>query len=689
MQIMRNQVYDIQDPADTARVIALLEDNRAIFISLTNKDTLPYELPLQTFAEAVALGDATLNHQHPSAFCSNPTEKQIHAAEQAWEIIGSFVQDEPDCYDKKIRSRYIAAKARETGLQRKQIQRLLYRYWAGGMTRYALYPDFSKRGAPGKPRSSDIIAGRPVKHETSNLRKPLNDRDIGHIQKVINKYYNKQYGYDLRSVYKKLLGDYYTDPTTGLLLESYPTENQFRYRATEFIDLKRRAGSVIYNKDLRGITGSSRSEARGPGDVYQIDATVADIYLVSRNNRHEVVGRPELYFVTDVFSRMIVGFYACLESASWENARYALLNAFNDKLAFCKKFGISIQLEDWPCCGLPRALIVDNGELISKKSSAIIKGLNIEVKNAPAWRPDLKGIVENKFHLLHIDIKQRVPGTVLPDFTSRTGSDYREDACLDLHQFTQILIHFVLKYNRRMMSEHPQPLSDVLADNVPPIPLELWNWGIAHRTGILRQETPENLEIALSEDAEASVTKKGISFKRMHYTCAVAEQENWFSKAREKGSWKINVKHNPQDTSIIYWPNRFGVYEKCRRTTDSASLYLGLTLEEIDHEIQKTQSAHKRSQRRQLQNAIDYDNSINSILEEAHAQKNAISTRKIKNDTKNIKENRKKEAESIRVEQQASQSGAKADNKPEIIDFRSTKAYNYGDIFASFEEEDS
>ena len=682
MPIMRNQVYDIQEPSDTVRVIALLEDNRAILISLIKKDSLPYEYPLRSLVDAVEQSDAKLNYQYPTAFCPNPTEKQILAAEQAWEIIGSFVQDEPDCYDKKVRSLFIAAKAKESGLQRKQIQRLLYRFWAGGMTQHALYPDYGKRGAPGKPRNAEVIAGRPIKHETSNFRKPLNDRDIDHIRAAINKYYNKTYGYDLRSVYKKLLEDYYTDPSTGLLLESYPTENQFRYRATEFIDAKKRAGSVIYNKDLRGITGSSRSEARGPGDVYQIDATIADIYLVSRHNRHEVVGRPELYFVTDVFSRMIVGFYACLESASWENARYALLNAFNDKVAFCQKYGVTIQSEDWPCCGLPRALIVDNGELISKKSNMIIKNLNIEVKNAPPFRPDWKGIVENKFHLLGIDLRQRLPGSVQPDFKTRTGKDYRLDACLDITEFTQILIQFVLQYNRREMSEHPQPLPDVLADGVPPIPLKLWHWGIANRTGSLRQDTPENLEIALSEEEEVSVTRKGVSFKRMFYSGPTAERENWFSKAREKGSWKIHIKYRPEDTSTIFWLDRFGRYEKLTRTADSALLYPGLTLAEIEYEFSKAASQHSESQGVHLQNAIDYQRKVDSIVEKALAKKNNLPMTKTKNNTKNIKENRKKEAASIRAELQISQS------KADVIDFRPQKSYNYAGAFAAFQDED-
>ena len=216
-----------------------------------------------------------------------------------------------------------------------------------------------------------------------------------------------------------MIKEHYTDPDTGLLFEAYPTENQFRYRAAQFVDEKKRAGSVKYNKDMRGILGSSRQEADGPGAVYQIDATVADIYLVSHTDPYAVVGRPELYFVTDVFSRMIVGFYACLSSASWDNARSALLNAFTDKVDFCRTYGIHICSEDWPCVGLPRALVVDNGELISKASNAIISELGITVKNEPAWRPDLKGIVESRFRLLNISTKAALPGAVLPDAAQR------------------------------------------------------------------------------------------------------------------------------------------------------------------------------------------------------------------------------------------------------------------------------
>ena len=216
-----------------------------------------------------------------------------------------------------------------------------------------------------------------------------------------------------------------------------------------------------------------------------------------------------------------------------------------DKVAFCEQYGIQITEEQWPCKGLPRALAVDNGELISKASNAIIEGLGITVKNEPAWRPDLKGIVESRFRLLNLETKAKLPGSVLPDFRQRGAPDYRLDATLTLTDFTKIVIYFVLDHNRRQMERHPQPLPDILKDSVPAIPLALWQWGITHRAGSLRQMEPELLQVALSQRAQATVTPRGIKFHALFYQCETAMEENWFSTARIKRGWKIDIAYHP------------------------------------------------------------------------------------------------------------------------------------------------
>ena len=87
--------------------------------------------------------------------------------------------------------------------------------------------------------------------------------------------------------------------------------------------------------------------------------------------------------------------------------------------------------------------------MISKASMAVIENLGIEVKNTPAWRPDLKGIVESQFRLFNLNEKERLPGAVLKDYGQRGARDYRKDAVLDLDQLTKIVINFILKNNHR------------------------------------------------------------------------------------------------------------------------------------------------------------------------------------------------------------------------------------------------
>lgn len=624
MQITLNEVFRIHSPApDTVRVL-YLDDERVVVISLLKKDTLPYEIPQKEFGYALEDQDAEVSGKYPVAVSPNPTEAQERAMERAWKIIGTFVTDIPDCYDRKIRSRYIAAKSEEAGVTRKQVQRYLYRYWAGGMTKYALCPQYEKRGAPGKSRNSGKKIGRPVQYPRSNAGVKIGSQELLYIQEAIEKHYTKHTKYSLRYAYREMLKAHYTDAVTGTLAEAYPTESQFRYHAHQFVDVKKRAGAVAYNKDMRGITGSSRQEADGPGDLYQIDATIADVYLVAHDDRQAVVGRPELYFVTDVFSRMIVGFYTCLESASWDNARSALLNAFTDKVAFCEQYGIQITEEQWPCKGLPRALAVDNGELISKASNAIIEGLGITVKNEPAWRPDLKGIVESRFRLLNLETKAKLPGSVLPDFRQRGAPDYRLDATLTLTDFTKIVIYFVLDHNRRQMERHPQPLPDILKDSVPAIPLVLWQWGITHRPeacgrwsrSCCRWHCPSGHRPP-SRRGESSSMRSSINVRQRWRRIG-------FPRRGSSAAGRIDIAYHPSAMERIYWLKKNGEPEECTQTEDSRSRYSGDTLEEIDW-MQRRQKQQKAAYGDiSLQSNIDSSKAIDEVIQNANREKKTI-----------------------------------------------------------------
>ena len=50
----------------------------------------------------------------------------------------------------------------------------------------------------------------------------------------------------------------------------------------------------------------------------------------------------------------------------------------------------------------------------------------------------------------------------------------------------------------------------------------------------------------------ASITRNGIIFQKLHYTCDTAEQDNWYVKARDRGSERVDVVYDPRNTDSIY-----------------------------------------------------------------------------------------------------------------------------------------
>ena len=83
-----------------------------------------------------------------------------------------------------------------------------------------------------------------------------------------------------------------------------------------------------------------------------MDATQADIYLVSRHDRSKVIGRPYIYLAVDTATQLIAGIYIgleCDESA----VMLCLANAAQNKVEFCRGHGIEIVLI-LGCVGLPR-----------------------------------------------------------------------------------------------------------------------------------------------------------------------------------------------------------------------------------------------------------------------------------------------------------------------------------------------
>ena len=115
--------------------------------------------------------------------------------------------------------------------------------------------------------------------------------------------------FSLRATYDMMLVQKYTD-STGKLVENIPTWSSFRnyFYSRGYHQQPRksisRSGLTNYQRNERPVFGSSSDWRDTPGS-YQMDATQADIYLVSRHDQGKVIGRPYIYLALTPWSNRV------------------------------------------------------------------------------------------------------------------------------------------------------------------------------------------------------------------------------------------------------------------------------------------------------------------------------------------------------------------------------------------------
>lgn len=381
------------------------------------------------------------------------------------------------------------------------MKKLLSRYWQRGMNKNAMLPDYANSGGRGKTKKlSDEKIGRPRRVTVNGeYRSGINitDEIKTQFEHAINKYYRKANNYSLKDVYSFILRDFYSDryKENGEIhyriwgSHRIPSYHQFYYWFKKLEDPKKdiefRKSAKKYELKHRPLLSNSKVETNGPGTRFQIDATIADIYLVSAFDVNRIIERPVIYAVVDVYSRIITGIYVGLEGPSWLGAMMALDNMVADKVAFCKQYDIDITDEQWPTYHLPGVIIADRGEFEGYAVEGIINNLNIKIENTTAYRGDLKGIVERKFRTINGKVKQKAPGAIQKEYRERGDRDYGLDATLNLKEFTALIITLVLQHNHKIIDKYPME-KEMITDGIVPTPINLWNWGIQNRIGRLR-----------------------------------------------------------------------------------------------------------------------------------------------------------------------------------------------------------
>lgn len=577
-------------------------------------------------------------------------KKHKDSMEKKFEIIKYIMSEcpEPYIFDRKYRGKVIIDATNKFNLSNTVIYKYLRLYFQGGKLKSSLLPKYSNSGGAGKER---VFSRKTGRHSYEEI---ISDKKIGIIitdniknifEMVLNKYYRNQKEISINQVYKLMIKDYFSDIIDGELIVKnkyqIPTFNQFYYwvknKRNIKLDIKKRLGERKYELKYRQLPSNTLKQVLGPGSRYEIDSTIGDVYLVSRIDRSKVLGRPTVYLVIDVFSRLITGMHITLKNPSWECAASAIYNCSEDKVLFCEKYGIKITNDEWPAQGLPSIILADRGELIGPIGEPIISKLNIALENTPTGRGDRKPIVEQTFHRINTRIKALLPGAVKKNYRERGDRDYRFDARLDIYEYTQLVLVAIKNINKSLLDEY-KLTSEMIADGIRAIPIELWKWGMVNRTGKLRKINNDILKFHLMKKGTASVTERGIKYKKMIYTTKLAEENGWFELARIKGYKNIPIVFDDNDMTYIYiYDEIANKYIECK-LRDEYGICPNLTLFEI--EGFQFSSVVENSKSQDYKNQIDaemyseIDRIMNANLEKTNGKTMKMSIENMKNNKK-------------------------------------------------------
>jgi hypothetical protein len=663
MNLIVNELLKDEANNQVFRVLWIDEENiMAYLIDIYDRKALPFIRSVREIIDEIIQDELTKIKEDPFVPFINQAQnpKNIEYRDQAWNIIKEMVAAESDIFEKKKRAMYVKKASETYEVSLPTVRKYLRKYWQRGKRPDALLPEYFKSGGKGKERVSGTKKrGRPRKYDEQGINVDEETKKLFRVS--IEKYYLTSKKNRLTEAYMMMIREFYAedyyfeDGIKKVIVKDknqLPSLKQFRYWYNKEYTVQEstiaRQGRKKYEKDFRSVLGSSTAEAIGPGSRYQIDATVGDVYLISRYNPDWIIGRPIIYFVVDVFSRMIVGLNIGLEGPSWSGAMMALANVVTDKQRFCHEHGIDIAKELWPVEHLPDVLLGDRGELEGMNADHLVAAFNIQVENAAPYRADWKGIVEKQFDTIQRKVKPFLPGYIDKDFRERGARDYRLDAKLTIEQFTQLIIKQIIYYNTKHYLRDYVRDEDMIRDDVQPTPLNLWNWGIRNRSGKLRYFPEETVKLHLLPRGQATVTYRGIKFKGMYYSCERALKESWFPTARQKGSWRVSISYDPRNMSFVYLINEDLYSFSTCHLLEHQKRYEGKTLDEIQYLLGYEKLQRSQSEHQQLQKEVDFISDAEALIKSATKEADQGQSKVISKSqkTKSIREHRKDERES-------------------------------------------
>lgn len=335
-----------------------------------------------------------------------------------------------------------------------------------------------------------------------------------------------------------------------------PTKKQFYYYASKHLTEQEKdlikTSAMEQRNNKRLIISDTLNGIVGPGDMVEIDACEADVSLVSAIDANQAIGRPIVYFMIDVFTRIILAVSVTFDNNSVLGITNLFLNLADNKHEYCRKYGMDYNNDMiWPSNIIPRRLRVDRGsEFKSKEFDRICLALGIEKQIVSGASGSLKGIVEQSFHQMHS--KQNVHLENYGLIEKRYDCNHHKEATLNIEQYTKMIINFILTHNQEYDENYPIT-KDMIEKKIKPIPAVLWEYGVNKYGSPRPIAVMEQYLYDLMTPVKATLSRRGICFKSLWYlpTNDKALAKEMFNAGTKKIPFEVRM--DMRDVSNVYY----------------------------------------------------------------------------------------------------------------------------------------
>lgn len=478
------------------------------------------------------------------------------------------------------------------GIKKNTFWRMCISYFQSGMQDFSLVDGKHFGNAIGKEYTQEVKTGRNSTYiENSGI--VIDEKTLSYFEEALKDYKSGRHK-TIRSAFDKMNLMHFTKteiingvPSVVLMPASErPTYRQFSYYFSKHLTNQEKdlikTSALEQKNNKRLLVSDSLNGVNGPGDLVEIDACEADISLVSVIDPSKTIGRPIVYFMVDVYSRIILAVSVAFDNNSMLGLSNLFLNLADDKQKYCERYGISYKNKDiWPSNIIPNRVRVDKGaEFRSKEFERICNELGIERNIVLPGCGSLKGVVEQSFRQLHLKQNHHLENHGLIE--KRHDSKHHNEAMLNIEEYTKMVIGFVLTHNQQCLTNYPLT-KDMILKKVQPIPALLWKYGI--NNGFVPRIIPslEQYLFNLMTPINAKVSRKGISHKELYYLNTEDKKlaREMFDAGNKRKDFKARM--DMRDVGAIYYirDNKLMV-ARLNPLIQGNTEYAGMTMKEYE-----------------------------------------------------------------------------------------------------------